>query len=844
MPAASNSVPPAGESRGHLHKFGGSSVASASRIRHVAALMQADADAPRIVVVSAMQGVTDALTALAEAAHAGADWQTGWAALQSRHLDATVTLEDGAASTAPAAGALQSAIAPAFEDLHRLLATIAAETGSGRPGAAARMAEVQGLGELWSSAFLHAALGGQAAGWGLLDAREVLVVHPGELGVAVDWPRSGARFAEWRTAHPQRDLVITGFIARDSNDEITTLGRNGSDYSASIFAVLADVAALTIWTDVDGVLSADPRLVPEANCLDELSYAEACELAYFGAKVLHPQTMAPAMHAGLPIRIRNTLRPEAPGTLIAQTAAPARSPVKGLSLADGLVLLELSGAGMIGVPGTAERLFAALHGAGVSVRMISQGSSEHSICCVLPASDGERARSVVEAAFAEAIADGQIEGVAITPDIAVIAAVGDGMVGETGVAARLFSGLARARVNIRAIAQGASERNISVAVAAADAPRGLRAAHSAFWLSPSTLSVGIIGPGNVGRALLAQLADAMPRFARDPRMERRLDLRLRAIADSKRMHLAPSRLDPADAIRHLPGGEPADLARLAAHLQTDDLPHALIVDCSGSDAVAAHYAAWLQAGIHVVTPNKHAGSGPIARYRAIREASRHGGHFRYEASVGAGLPVIQTLRSQLDTGDELTDIDGVLSGTLAWLFNKFDGSVPFSQLVTEARALGYTEPDPRDDLSGTDVARKLVILAREAGRDLSMEDVEVESLVPANLRDVPRDTFLARLHELDAPMQARLDAAKARGGVLRYLAQLDRDGRASVGLVSPPPGHASLTSRLTDNLIQFRTRRYADNPLVVQGPGAGPDVTAAGVFGDILSIAQALGARP
>jgi aspartokinase/homoserine dehydrogenase 1 len=399
-------------------------------------------------------------------------------------------------------------------------------------------------------------------------------------------------------------------------------------------------------------------------------------------------------------------------------------------------------------------------------------------------------------------------------------------------------------VNIRAIAQGASERNISVADAAEDAVRGLRAAHSAFWLSPATLSVGVIGPGNVGRALLAQFADALPRFANASKREHRLDLRLRAVASSQRMRLSNTALDPASATATLADtGETLDLDRFVAHVRSEHLPHALIVDCSGSDDIAAHYPDWLAMGIHVVTPSKHAGSGDWSRYRAIREAEQRGGLFRYEATVGAGLPVIQTLRSLLDTGDTLTGIEGVLSGTLAWLFNRYDGSVPFSQLVAEARSLGYTEPDPRDDLSGTDVARKLVILAREAGATLSLADVEIESLVPSHLQQVSREDFLDRLHELDVPMQARLDAARAQGGSLRYLARLDSEGRARVGLATPEAGHASLSSRLTDNLIQFRTRRYAHNPLVVQGPGAGADVTAAGVFGDILAIASTLGAR-
>lgn len=812
---------------GHAHKFGGSSVANATRIRNVASLLQNETHAPRIVVVSAMQGVTDALTSLANSALATKPWRSDWTTVREHQL-----------RTARELGADDGVLAWLERELQALHALLCAPTS--RPE---WFATVQGLGEVWSSRLLQVALGDEAADWARLDARDVLVVRHGELGIGagVDWDASRRNLAAWRDTHRQANAVITGFVARDGEGAVTTLGRNGSDYSSAIFAVLFDAAELTIWTDVDGVLSADPRLVPDAVCLESMSYAEACELAYFGAKVLHPQTMTPAMQAGLPIRIRNTLNPAAPGTLITATSQPAASPVKGLSLVTDMAVLELAGAGLIGVPGTAERMFAALHAEGVSVTMISQGSSEHSICCVVRADQVERGSIAILAAFRLAITNGQVEGVRVTTGIAVLAAVGDGMVGTPGVSARLFAGLAQAGVNIRAIAQGASERNISVAISAADATRGLRAVHSAFWLSPQTLSVGIIGPGNVGRALLAQLAQASTQCDGNDRGG--LDLRLRAIANSRRMHLAQRTLDPVDACALLEDGEALDLDNFTTHVHAAHIPHAMIVDCSGSDAVAARYADWLAAGIHVVTPNKQAGSGPLERWRAIRAATRRGGHFRYEATVGAGLPVIQTLRSLLDTGDELLEVEGVFSGTLAWLFNNFDGSVPFSQLVKEARALGYTEPDPRDDLSGTDVARKLVILAREAGRELALEDVDVENLVPPPLRDVSLEEFLARLHELDAPLQQRLDDARAQDRSLRYLAQLDRNGHARVGLVAPEPGHASLHGRLSDNLIQFRTRRYADNPLVVQGPGAGPDVTAAGVFGDILAIAQMMTRR-
>jgi aspartokinase/homoserine dehydrogenase 1 len=627
-------------------------------------------------------------------------------------------------------------------------------------------------------------------------------------------------------------VVVTGFIASDQDGHATTLGRNGSDFSGAIFAALFGAVELQIWTDVDGILSADPRLVPEAVPLESLSYHEAFELAYFGARVIHPQTLLPAYSRNLPVVIRNTFNPAFAGTRISESPGPA-GPVKALTLCSDLSLLSVEGAAMIGVPGTAQRVFEALRLAAVSVVMISQASSEQSICCVVrseAAEDGERA---LREALATELLRGQIESITRTPDICVLAAVGEGMSGTPGIAAQLFGALARAQVNVRAIAQGASERNISVALSSADAGRALRAAHAGFWLSPQTISIGIIGVGKVGAALLEQLRESIPRLRRDAL----LDLRVRAIANSRSMWLGEGDSAGRQWVD-------CDLDQFSAHVHASHLPHSIIVDCSASDTVAAHYQDWLGRGIHVVTPNKQAGAGPQGRYDAIRDAAlRTGARFRYEATVGAGLPVVQTLRDLIDTGDELTSVEGILSGTLAWLFNRFDGTQAFSQLVLEAHALGYTEPDPRDDLSGADVARKLVILAREAGWPLSMESVRVESLVPAGLANASRAEFLARLPECDEAMAARLSRAQAAGKNLRYVAALSGDGRASVGLQEVAAEHSFSHLRLTDNIVQFRTRRYADNPLVVQGPGAGPEVTAAGVFADLLRVSAALGAR-
>ena len=831
LPAQDDAEPskhPSAAGQCRAHKFGGSSLADAGRIRHVAGLML-DADEDRqVVVVSAMQGTTDALIGLAEAAAQGRDWQAALDGLRQRHLQAADALLESPAAT-------RDWIDAQCAQLAELLRAVGLLRQPGR----AAFERIQGMGEVLSSRLLHAHLRERGGDYALLDAREVLVVRPGELGVIVDWQESARRLTDWKLAHPQARAVATGFVAAGPDGLPTVLGRNGSDFSAAIFAVLFDADELHIWSDVDGVLSADPRLVPEAVSLAAMSYREACELAYFGAKVIHPQTMTPAIARGLPILMRNTFNPAFAGTRI-DADGGAGGPVKGLTLNRGLALVSLEGAGLIGVPGTAERVFAALHAARISVVMISQGSSEHSICSVVREPDADAARAVLLDEFARELASAQVQGVQVVPGISVLAAVGDGMAGTPGVAAQLFGALARARVNIRAIAQGASERNISVAIAAEDQTRALRAAHAAFWLSPQTVALAVIGPGKVGAALLDQLQVALPRL----RLDANIDLRLRALATSSKLWLSEHR-DSADWRARMQG-EPVetDLSSIASHLLDTHMPHAAIIDCSASDEVAAHYADWLAAGIHVITPNKQAGAGPLDRYEAIRSARAHGGaRFRYEATVGAGLPVISTLRDLLDTGDELIAIDGILSGTLAWLFNRFDGSVPFSELVREAHALGYTEPDPRDDLSGTDVARKLVILAREAGMPLSLGDVDVQSLVPERLRDADRDGFMASLHELDAPMLSAYDAARDRGCVLRYVARLQQDGKARVALLELPDDHAFAHLRLTDNCVQFTTRRYRDNPLIVQGPGAGPEVTAAGVFSDLLRLSAALGAR-
>ena len=809
------------------HKFGGTSVLDAARIRHVADLLLAR-DERQIVVVSAMKGVTDTLLELVTRAASGdASWLTQLDTVSARHRDAAHALvTDGET--------LATELEAAFESLRSILR--AQEAIGALSDDLSEL--VAGLGEVWSSRILaaHLASRGHEAVW--LDARDIVVVDKDLLGAHVDWKLSSAALAKALAGTAPQRIVVPGFVARDRRGRITTLGRNGSDYSGAIFGALCDAAEIHIWTDVDGVLSADPRHVPEAVLLGEMSYSEACELAYFGAQVIHPQTMAPAIARNIPIVIRNTFAPERPGTRITAKGNAAQ-PIKGVTTFSSLAILNVEGAGMIGVPGTAERAFGALRAAGVSVVMISQGSSEHSICVVVEERNADIGRDALLRAFALEVGSGQILDVTAERGVSALAVVGDGMAGSPGVAARLFTALARCGVNVRAIAQGASERNISIAIASRDAPRALRAVHAGFYLSAQTLSVGLLGVGNVGAALLRQLEAARARLL----ATHGLELRIAGLATSKHMVLLDRPLEPGAALTLLgTAGQPLDLDAFARHVKPDHLPHAVMVDCTASDDPPARYAAWLAHGLHVLTANKQAGAGPLDRYERIVTARRGHARFLYEATVGAGLPIVQTLRDLLDTGDDLVSVEGIFSGTLAYIFNVFDGSQPFSELVRKAKSLGYTEPDPRDDLSGLDVARKLVILGREAGLELSVADVVLEGLVPPALLGLATPLFMERLVELDAPMAQRLAAAKRAGRKLRYVARLEASGAARVGLSEVADDHAFSHIKLTDNVVQFTTRRYAENPLVVQGPGAGPEVTAAGVFADLLRVASSLGA--
>ncbi len=817
-----------------VHKFGGSSVADADCFKRVANILETLPPGRLGVVLSACKGVTDALLGLVARAEAQDDAYRGELdALRARHNTIAEAL------LKPETRQLYMA---AFDrdrhDIEGILHTIKLT----RSAANNVRDLIAGYGEIWSTKLFRDffdARGKRPGAVKWIDARQAVVVEWGPLGPAVLWDESRAKLKALVGPDFAGTLIITGFIASRRNGVQTTLGRNGSDFSGSIFGALLDASEIHIWTDVDGVLSADPRRVPDAKVIDALSYNEAMELAYFGAKVIHPQTMAPAVGRGIPIWIRNTFAPQKQGSLIC--AQPnSKLPVKGITSIENIAMVNVEGAGMIGVPGTAHRLFGALREEGISVILISQGSSEHSICCAIPGVEAERAARVVTAAFDREIKEGQIQRIDVDKDLAILAVVGDGMAGLPGVSGKVFNALGSASVNVHAIAQGASERNISVVVDQKDATRALRAVHSGFYLSPHTISIGLIGPGAVGRVLLEQIEAERERLLRDFK----LDLRVRGIMTSRKMLLSEQGISDGWKAALEASKTPADIAKFAEHLHVDHLPHTVILDCTADEGVAKHYAEWLKAGINVVTPNKKANSGPLAYYESLKEARRLGSSsYLYEATVGAGLPVISTLRDLRETGDKLSSVEGIFSGTLAYLFNVYDGKTPFSEIVKDAKAKGYTEPDPRDDLSGTDFVRKVIILGREMGLKLEMKDVEVESLIPAGLEKGTIDDFMNGLVKYDGEMKKRFDEAAARGKVLRYMGRLTADGKASVGVRELDRTHAFANIALTDNVVRYATARYNTNPLIVQGPGAGPEVTAAGVFADLLRVCSYLGAH-
>ena len=855
-----------------VHKFGGTCVGSAERISGCCDLLidSAKSGVKTFGIVSAMgvankgePKVTDCLINATDMA----------SSRDPKYLEELVKLEHKHQTTAEALltdqseyDAYMASFAEELEDLKAMLKAMSIAGTSTQAFADF----VVGHGELWTARLCAAAIRckGFDAEW--IDARDVLVVTDAEDGgVDVDYERSNANLDALFDARghcvasADRVLIATGFIARTPDGIPTTLKRNGSDYSATIFGALLIASNISIWTDVDGVYSADPRVVKEADCLKQLSYNEAWELSYFGANVLHPRTTLPAMRYSIPVTLRNYFNQAAPGTSISDacvvsddegcvpsvdTSSGEVNFITGLATIEDVCLINVEGTGMVGVPGTANAVFETVKQAGCNVVMISQASSEHSICFAVRSHEADAAKRALSARFEKAIAAGRIKEISTVDDCAVLAAVGKNMCQTPGVSAMLFDALAQASVNVVAIAQGASEYNITVVVKNAESRKALNAVHSKFYLSKTVISVGVVGPGLVGKTLLRQMDEQLAELKSDYAV----DLRVVGIAGNSKMLLTGDdsvNLDLATWEADYSGSAAvaSDMEAFTRHVLDAGSPNAVIIDCSASEDVASLYKGWLQRGINVVTPNKKANSGDLKYYKELRNIQRNGyTHYFYEGTVGAGLPIISTVRNLLDSGDRVSKIEGIFSGTLSYIFNTFGADDrSFSTIVATAKELGYTEPDPRDDLSGMDVARKVVILARECGLDLELENVPIQSLVPEPLRDVASaDEFMARLPEFDGEMTARVAEAAARGEKLRYVGVVDvKNGTGAVELRAYDAAHPFGGLAGSDNIISFETKRYVEGQaLVVRGPGAGAEVTAGGVFGDVLRVCQYLGA--
>ncbi len=634
-------------------------------------------------------------------------------------------------------------------------------------------------------------------------------------------------------------IILSGEL----HQNISGNADRSSEYTAAKVAVLTKADSLVFWNIDSQVTSAEVTDVPGATVIDALTYAEATELSFFGSKNLHPQNMVPVMGTQIPLYLRSFRHLDHPGTIIDdEKGKSGTAVVKGFSVIRDVALVNVEGAGMIGVPGIAQRLFAAMNDAGISVVLISQASSEYSICFAVPSEQAALAKSISLATFSHEIEEKRISSITAEFGCAILAAVGERMTGEPGISGSFFGALGKAHVNVRAIAQGSSERNISAVILEKDSKKALRALHAGFFLSNQALSVGVFGPGNIGGTLLDQMAHEVDRLNRDFGV----DIRVRAIANTTHMIIDDMGIDLQSWKERFEKEKIAvDYDVLVRHVSASYFPHAVLVDCTTSDELPKHYISWIEQGIHIITPNKKAGTAPYPVYEKLMATSRrYGKHFLYETTVGAGLPIIGTLKDLIQTGDNVRSVEGIVSGTLAYLFGKYDGTVPFSTLVADAKEMGFTEPDPRDDLSGMDVARKTVILAREMGYKVELEDLEVRSLVPEELKDVPLAEFMEKMPLMDAELLSLYKEAEKEGKKLRYVGQVAEDGTCSVTLGAYDTSHPFTRTKGTDNVVAFTTDRYNNGqPLVIQGPGAGPGVTAGGVFADLLRITSYLGAR-
>lgn len=829
-----------------VHKFGGASLADSFAVRHALQVVQSQGRRPLVVVVSAMAGVTDAILTLAHETTGGDERAAGslLAQLRSRH--------DEAARTLLPAGRVQAGLLAQVDALFGEVEALLRGLRPDNEATPRTMDLLLGYGERLSARLFAAGLQGLGLRSKYVDAVDVIYTDAVHGHASPDLDRTDRRARQILGPLLSHDTipVLPGFLGAAPNGDLTTLGRGGSDLSATLVARALDAQAVYLWKDVPGLLTADPRIVADARVIPELHPREAAELAYYGAKILHPRALIPLAGRPIPIYVRPFADPSAAGTEVSEQVPPGRHPVRALSAATGQALVTVTGNGMLGVPGIAARVFAALHDRNISVSLISQASSEHSICFSVPEPLAEAANQSLLREFEEEITRQEIDGVEVSPGMATIAVVGLGMHGTPGVAAAVFTALAAGGISVVAIAQGSSELNISLVVPAEHAAEAQRRIHAAFQLSriaggavvqPERMELVILGMGQIGRALAALL-----RQVKRPA----LSLRVVAVLDrsgfifdpqgisSRRLGSLVAEKQKGRPLADLPDGKALPSRDAIEHIARYALTRPVLVDLTADDTAPVLEQA-LIGGMDLVLANKR----PLADERSTSDllwqtARARGRRILHEATVGAGLPIIDTYHKLAESGDQVERIEGLLSGTLGAVLDDVSDGVPFSRAVRRAMDLGYTEPDPREDLSGMDVARKALILARLLGYPGELSRRSVESLVPAWAQSLTKEEFLQRLEELDEAWSIRAREAKQAGAVLRYIAKVT-PSRVAVGVRTVPQSSPFARVRGSDNQLVFTTARYKTNPLVITGPGAGAEVTAAGVLNDILRLAGA-----